>query len=397
MENSISFLSSQLGVLSVKLARMFHHSLNFSHTENPEPSEETLSEQDISQPSTPAVSPEPQSFDATEVSNDLHVSEETTESDVVENTEETPDEATSFAPLLPFQFQLPPLPVEEESSSSSEEEEEPEPEIDLTPYNNEIAAHTAKLQELQHKKVQSEMERKIKIESLNSKHLLISTQLDSAQNALQQLRGVIEQYQLTSLKNQAEKQRLQNEIQSTINRINGEIQEVRDKFARDKKKTETEFRAKIDSVNSSTASTTKVNEDLARQIAELREISRKHQENIDGLQIKSNDAEAVRRQLCNDIQDLKGNIRVLCSVRPHPEDCDSEVINFTYSDDATEFSFAVDQPQKFKFDAILSPNESLSPLYEEISPLVESTLTGRNCTLLVYGFSGRQFLVHPIN
>lgn len=100
----------------------------------------------------------------------------------------------------------------------------------------------------------------------------------------------------------------------------------------------------------------------------------------------------LRRKLHNDIQDLKGNIRVIARVRPI-----SKSDNSQYTDspvdcaaDGTELTL-VDtrgKKNKFIFDKVFDCSKNQIDIFEEVSQLVQSALDGYNVCLFTYGQTG---------
>jgi hypothetical protein len=364
LQAALTLLTSQYGALSVSLAR------KIVPLDNLIPPEKTTITTNESQFPEGEESHEPENLDRVPI---------------VESIIPSASDRESFA--FP-QLQLQPQDEFESSMESSSSEELLEPRVDVSIYTNEIAALSEQTQELLRKRAQNEMARRVEIESLSSKAVLLQTQLDAAQNSLQQFHSTNSQHQAACSRNEAEKQRLEDEIQSTINRMNEEIREVRDKFGRDSRKAEVEFQDLIGKLTEETQATTKVNAQKSLEIDALMKITKEKQEVVDDLRTKALEAELVRRRLCNDIQDLKGNIRILCAIRP-PLDESAELAHLIYSEDSTEFTLSLSgNKHRFIFDAVIPPTGTTKHLFEEISPLIDSTLSGRNCTLLSYGFAG---------
>eukprot|EP00941_MAST-03F_sp_MAST-3F-sp1_P003741 g3741.t1 len=132
------------------------------------------------------------------------------------------------------------------------------------------------------------------------------------------------------------------------------------------------------------------------------------------LRAKLASAEILRRQLHNTIQELKGNIRVFCRVRPivenenkgdtfHSEiDADDvKVLSFPSNDpDGKELVLSAAKEAsaiggkserktwRFGFDKVLKPESSQEEVFDEIEQLVQSTLDGYNVCIFAYGQTG---------
>jgi kinesin family protein C1 len=101
--------------------------------------------------------------------------------------------------------------------------------------------------------------------------------------------------------------------------------------------------------------------------------------------------ELTRRQLHNTIQELKGNIRVFCRVRPlvdgepecdgnshiqYPEDDTNSIVFSQRSESASGNVLSKDYP--FCFDKVFQPASTQKDVFDDISQLVQSALDGYN-------------------
>ncbi|KAK4159122.1 putative kinesin-like protein [Cladorrhinum sp. PSN259] len=111
--------------------------------------------------------------------------------------------------------------------------------------------------------------------------------------------------------------------------------------------------------------------------------------------------ETERRVLFNKYQELKGNIRVMCRVRPvlSASEGDSALIGFP--DEKTSAQIDVTGPEErtslgaisrrvlpFEFDRVFSPAVHNEEVFGEISQLVQSALDGYNVCIFCYGQTG---------
>ncbi|KAI8803601.1 KIFC1-like kinesin [Cladochytrium replicatum] len=127
---------------------------------------------------------------------------------------------------------------------------------------------------------------------------------------------------------------------------------------------------------------------------------------VANLESKVREEETLRRKLHNTIQELKGNIRVFCRVRPllsaemannkSMEEIMSH-INFTDGEDGaleltqiTENASGAKSSKSypFAFDKVFQPKTLQAEVFEEISQLVQSALDGFNVCIFAYGQTG---------
>lgn len=111
--------------------------------------------------------------------------------------------------------------------------------------------------------------------------------------------------------------------------------------------------------------------------------------------------ETERRALFNKYQELKGNIRVMCRVRPVLEESEGTAAELEFPDDKTSAQIYVKGPEErnalgktssktypFEFDRVFTPQIHNEEVFDEIAQLVQSALDGYNVCIFCYGQTG---------
>ncbi|KAL0701681.1 hypothetical protein Bca4012_057803 [Brassica carinata] len=100
------------------------------------------------------------------------------------------------------------------------------------------------------------------------------------------------------------------------------------------------------------------------------------------------------RKLFNELQELKGNIRVFCRVRPFlPGQGEPNTVVEHIGEDGELVVTNPTRPGKdglrqFRFNKVYSPNATQAEVFSDIKPLVRSVLDGFNVCIFAYGQTG---------
>ena len=102
----------------------------------------------------------------------------------------------------------------------------------------------------------------------------------------------------------------------------------------------------------------------------------------------------ARKALFNTIQELKGNIRVYCRVRPlSNREQDSQLNAITFPADSTGGQLSIMNNEKktnhnFEFEQVFQTNSTQTEVFSEVSDLVTSVMDGYNVCIFAYGQTG---------
>ena len=145
--------------------------------------------------------------------------------------------------------------------------------------------------------------------------------------------------------------------------------------------------------------------DSKSQSQAFADLERKTQEAVkesEEAKIKLRAEETLRRKLHNQVQELKGNIRVFCRIRPTlqsdatdrarmefpdaEEDCkELEVLG---PEEKSSLGNVTTKKNAFSFDRVFVPRSQNAEVFDEISQLVQSALDGYNVCIFCYGQTG---------
>ena len=155
------------------------------------------------------------------------------------------------------------------------------------------------------------------------------------------------------------------------------------------------LQAKIDYLESDSKSQSEAYAEMERRMNEAIEKALVCEE-------KLRKEETLRRKLHNQVQELKGNIRVFCRVRPsHQTEELEEVAKINFPDIEESKDIEVKGPEEtsslgkvttksypFSFDRVFNQESNNAEIFEEISQLIQSALDGYNCCIFAYGQTG---------
>ncbi|CDY29282.1 BnaC01g19340D [Brassica napus] len=221
----------------------------------------------------------------------------------------------------------------------------------------------------------------------------IMKQKDELVNEIVSLKVEIQQVKddrdrhITEVKNLQAEATKQNDFKGTINELeskcssqNKELQELQDQLAASERKLQVADLSTFEKMNEF--------EEQKESIMELKA-------RLEKAELKLIEGEKLRKKLHNTIQELKGNIRVFCRVRPllTGENSSEEAKTISYPTSLEALGRGIDLMQNgqkhcFTFDKVFVPNASQEDIFVEISQLVQSALDGYKVCIFAYGQTG---------
>ncbi|CAJ0765652.1 15813_t:CDS:2 [Entrophospora sp. SA101] len=134
-------------------------------------------------------------------------------------------------------------------------------------------------------------------------------------------------------------------------------------------------------------------------------IQKEHKESknfIEQLDAERYKNESTRHHLHNNIQDLKGNIRVFCRVRLQtPAEKDVPLTNIEYPEKCKSKKIVIGSAVKnylnkkknilkeYEFDHVFKPDSTQGQVYTEVAAdIIQSVVDGYNCCIFAYGQTG---------
>ncbi|KAI1855373.1 hypothetical protein JX266_000238 [Neoarthrinium moseri] len=141
---------------------------------------------------------------------------------------------------------------------------------------------------------------------------------------------------------------------------------------------------------------------LSAQEAETSTVLRRHEElerEAQTAHAKYTKSQDNARSLFDQIQDLKGNLRVMCRIRPQLDASDAELENLVTSEGTNSCHLQVinmakrnarnaTEVDEFEMERIFDKDETNKQIFDEVAQLVGSAINGRNVCIFAYGQTG---------
>lgn len=132
-------------------------------------------------------------------------------------------------------------------------------------------------------------------------------------------------------------------------------------------------------------------DEIEKQTAKMKKELEEGEMNIHLLLEKRKEQENIRKKLHNQIMELKGNIRVMCRVRPKIKGEEKEIndhLKFPIDSDSDIELVDSGKYHKFSFNRVFNEKEHQKDVFSEISQFVQSAIDGYKVCIFAYGQTG---------
>lgn len=232
---------------------------------------------------------------------------------------------------------------------------------------------------------------------------------DKLQNSLNNLRQITTDYNSIKVDNEMQKREIGDLVNKTkiLEDVTNSLKMKSNEFDRLKIEYD-DLRRRHKSLQEENEAMRVLNDHLKKVSVEHEKLLQDHKIALDIVTKSKIDHDALQnivdtmykeqRILRNTVQDLKGNIRVYCRVRPPLEsETNKPLYNLHVVDACTieiEKIELLNSARKgksqhsFSFDGIFTPHSSQEDVFAEVSPMVQSALDGYNVCIFAYGQTG---------
>ena len=154
------------------------------------------------------------------------------------------------------------------------------------------------------------------------------------------------------------------------------------------KKKEQKMNAKLEQLQGVAGDAARLQEEVKTTQKELALVK----SDFNTVEVKYKEEQMKRKQLHNQLEDMKGKIRVYCRVRPlsnsEKEREESNKMVITMVDEFTLLVNGKNAQKTYLFDSVFGPDSTQEQVFEESKRLIQSAVDGFNVCIFAYGQTG---------
>lgn len=205
----------------------------------------------------------------------------------------------------------------------------------------------------------------------------VAAEMDALRQALEKSEG---QYEQAAMQQEMYQNSMKNAIKDQSNAMLAAMKNARDELENLRRGTQVELADTQKLLNDNLNHVRKVARTIAK--SDIATLSMSYERELD-----------MRVKLQDQLQALRGNIRVYCRIRPllGNELENGEVEAVTRTTEMTVTAQDPDNPDKastFNFDRVFGPEDAQEPVFDELRTLCLSAMDGYNVCIFAYGITG---------
>lgn len=112
---------------------------------------------------------------------------------------------------------------------------------------------------------------------------------------------------------------------------------------------------------------------------------------LDGIGEKFKEEQGKRKVLLNELEDMKGKIRVYCRIRPFSKTEKADPAKFQECfeiNDEMSLTIHGRLTHNYNFDSVFGPDSTQEKVFDETKRLIQSAIDGYNVCIFAYGQTG---------
>lgn len=167
-----------------------------------------------------------------------------------------------------------------------------------------------------------------------------------------------------------------------------ELAELQDKI-KDLQRENASIEKKVEKFSEAAAEAATLKEKLSKSNKSLKEACVE----LDIVSIKLKEESVKRKKLLNELEDMKGKVRVYCRIRPFSKsekaEAERAIPCFKILDETNiDIGVTKNKIKNYSFDSVFGPESSQDDVFEETKRLIQQAIDGYNVCIFAYGQTG---------